>query len=447
MPGKKTKLVSFPAVASIPKELRTLLQQGRWLLVAAETVVSLFVLVQGPSLAVRLALLAFSFYNMGSLVALRRTTLPRFQVPLMLGLDLFFVLLMARLTGGVQSPFIGLCYLIILAAALWYDLMGGIIIGIAASAVAVAIGAIGAIGTVPAPFVPFFSRQVQVLSTLIPSFLLTGGFTGFLVRHLKASYERDTTVRLHEQAIAQEMRLARQVQEAALPTKPPVVPGLECAFLSKAAGEVGGDFLLFLTPHPERQPFPASSPVPCLNIVLGDVSGKGISAALAATGIAHLLPWLRPLDNPECALQVLNEDLNERLPGDFYATLLFARIGSNSIRSWTAGHPPALLWRAAEKCVVSAQHMADPPLGLFPDWVAHPEDILWARGDVLLLYTDGANETRNQIGKQFTAEGLSAVLSQHVDASATDIVEAVFRAITDWGPPTDDLTLVVCKRV
>ncbi len=416
-----------------PGELRATLRQGRWILAASESAVSLFVLAREQvTVLVALTLGALAVYNILTILVVRRTVMPRYLVPAMLGLDLLFIFLAARLTGGAHSPFLGQCYLIILAAALWYDLVGGIVIGLASSVIAV---------TSQEPPFALTHQQFQLLGNLVPSYLLAGGFTGLLVRRLKSYYKRDVSARLREQAAKQEMRLAHEMQEASLPKMPPVVPGLECAFVTQFAGEIGGDFLLFLLPDPERQP------KPLLGITIGDVAGKGISAALASTGIAHLLPWLKPLENPTRALRELNDDLNERLPEESYATLLFAEMHAEAIRLWSAGHPPALLWRASERRVVTGSAMADPPLGLFPVWQGEPETVPWEVGDVLLLYTDGASETHDTQGEQFRAERIAAVLSTCPRAGAADIVQTIHNAVQKWGSPIDDLTLVVCKRV
>ncbi|MES2461017.1 MAG: PP2C family protein-serine/threonine phosphatase [Armatimonadota bacterium] len=416
-----------------PGELRATLRQGRWLLAASETAVSLFVLVREQvTLSVAVLIAALAVYNILSILVVRRSVMPWYLIPAMLSLDLFFVFLAARLTGGAHSPFLGQCYLIILAAALWYDLAGGIAVGVASSVIAV---------TSQEPPFALNHQQFQLLGNLVPSYLLAGGFTGYLVRHLKSYYERDVSAHLREQAVRQELRLAHEMQDASLPKQPPVVPGLECAFLTRFAGEIGGDFLLFLHPDPERQS------ISLLGITIGDVAGKGISAALASTGIAHLLPWLKPLKNPAQALHNLNDDLNERLPGESYATLLFAEVHPETIHLWNAGHPPALLWRAAEHRVVTGEAIPDPPLGLFPDWQGEPETIPWAVGDFLLMYTDGASETRDTEGDQFQAERIAAVLSTCPRASAVDIVQTLYNAVQKWGSPADDLTLVVCKRV
>lgn len=421
-----------------PGELRATLRQGRWILALSETAVSVFLLARGQSPAAWVTLCVLALYNALSILAVRRPVMPRLLVPAMLGLDLAFVLLAARLTGGAQSPFLGQSYLIILAAALWYDLIGGVAVGIAASVIA---------ATAQYPFVPMHDMQIRVLGNLIPSYLLTGGFTGFLVRNLKSYYERDVAARLREQTAAQEMRLAREMQEASLPAGPPAVPGLECAFLTRFADGVGGDFLLFLTPESEKERELESETHALLGITIGDVSGKGISAALASTGIAHLLPWLHPLSDPARALRELNEDLNERLPGEYYATLIFAEVAADSLRLWTAGHPPALLWRSSEGRVVPWGALADTPLGLFPQWEGNPETVQWAVGDVLLLYTDGASETRSRAGQQFTDERISAALAVCADKPAAEIVQTIFQAVEAWGSPVDDLTLAVCKRV
>jgi sigma-B regulation protein RsbU (phosphoserine phosphatase) len=416
-----------------PGELRATLHQGRWLLAASEIVVSLFVLARGQAAApVLLTLGALTLYNLLSILAVRRPVMPRFLVPAMLALDLVFILLGARQTGGAQSPFLFQCYLIILAGALWYDLIGGIAIGLASSLIAIT--------AQYAPF-PLDGQHILLLQNLIPSYLLAGGFTGFLVRHLKSYYERDVRAKLSEQASKQEMLLAHDMQKASLPLKPPDVHGLECAFLTRAAGDIGGDFLLFLSPEPEM------SSKPLLGIVVGDVAGKGIPAALAATGIAHLLPWLEPLKDPGRALINLNSDLSERLPGEYYATLLFAEVAPEHLCLWTAGHPPALLWRSDQARVVADESVADPPLGLFPQWQGNPKVISWSVGDVLLLYTDGASETRNSKGQQFRADRIGAVLSSCPRAPAAEIVQKIYHAIEKWGTPVDDLTLVVCKRL
>ena len=77
---------------------------------------------------------------------------------------------------------------------------------------------------------------------------------------------------------------------------------------------------------------------------------------------------------------------------------------------------------------------------------AEPAEVEWAEGDVLVLYTDGLTETRNADGEMFTAERAAAVLAAHAAADALPLVRSLREAVEAWGSPTDDLTIVVCKR-
>jgi sigma-B regulation protein RsbU (phosphoserine phosphatase) len=96
--------------------------------------------------------------------------------------------------------------------------------------------------------------------------------------------------------------------------------------------------------------------------------------------------------------------------------------------------------------VVEAQ-IHDMPLGLLPTWEGLPEEWPLEPEDVLLLYSDGLVEVRNAEGELFDSFRAARVLAQNAESSAEAIVEALVQAANDWGPLTDDLTVVVCKRV
>jgi serine phosphatase RsbU (regulator of sigma subunit) len=181
---------------------------------------------------------------------------------------------------------------------------------------------------------------------------------------------------------------------------------------------------------------------------VGDVSGKGIPAALASSGVSHLLPWLRPLQDPAGALSDLNQDLLDRLPAESYATLILAEIDGTreaALHVWSAGHPPALLWRAKEQKaeILTASSF---PLGMFPDWQTEPLEVSWGNGDILLLYTDGLTETRDEHGTLFGASRVREALAASASGNAADIVRSLQGAIEAWGVPADDMTIVALKR-
>jgi sigma-B regulation protein RsbU (phosphoserine phosphatase) len=201
------------------------------------------------------------------------------------------------------------------------------------------------------------------------------------------------------------------------------------------AHEVGGDFLVYL-PWKGRA-----------GIGIGDVCGKGVPAALISTSIGHLLPWLRPMEDPPRALRDLNEDLLARIPPDTFVSMVLADIDleSWSVQLWTAGHPPALLWKAARGQVQQAE-VHNQILGILPEFHCEREDWHLEAGDVLLLYTDGLTEVRSPAGEQFDLERVTAVLSAHAGDAAGAVAEALLAAARSWGELADDLTLLVCKR-
>jgi hypothetical protein len=405
---------------------------GRWLLVAAATIESVLFLVTGPPPGTGLLTLGLLFvYNVISLVVVHRVPVRRVPVPGLLALDLGFVAAVAYQTGGTASPFLGQCFLIIFAAALFYGFWGGLAIGAVSVVIAVSVS-----GTTA-------GDAGRELRTFIPYFLIGGGFAGYLTERIRTWFRRyressrQARARELEAQIAErEMVLARQMQRAALPPNPPAMPGLDMAVRSRQARHVSGDFYLFI-PDQHR-----------IAVVIGDVSGKGFPAALISTTIGHLLPWFRPLRDPKAALLNLNRDLQERLPVDAFVSLILADLDveAECLRLWTAGHPPALLWRAAEGRVVEAA-VHNPILGIFPTWEACPEDLPLRAGDMLALYTDGLIEVRNEAGEMFETRRADEVLAANAHRSAAEVAQALVDAAAEWGELTDDLTVLVCKRV
>jgi serine phosphatase RsbU (regulator of sigma subunit) len=144
----------------------------------------------------------------------------------------------------------------------------------------------------------------------------------------------------------------------------------------------------------------------------------------------------------------LNQDLTERLPDQAFVTLtlVLADLSRGRVCVWSAGHPPALLWRAGGAEVVETR-VQSPLLGVFPTWEGCAEELPMETGDVLLLYSDGLIETRNARGEEFDLSRAASVLAQHAHESAEEILDALTEAVNRWGTPADDLTILVCRRV
>lgn len=403
---------------------------GRWLFVAAEAVESLLVLVtQNPGSRTLLALALLSVYNLASIVLIYRVPIHRIPLYGLIATDLLFVGLVGYHTGGSSSPFLGQCYLIIFAASLVYGWVGGYVTGAASALLTLFLA------------LEFPAGAAEDLRDLVPYFLVAGIFSGSLMERLRDWFEATQAAEAElvrrevaEEGARREMSLARSMQMAALPDAPPRIPGWEVAVRTDYAHLVGGDFYLFLKDE-HRQ-----------GIVVGDVSGKGLSAALAATSIGHLLPWLYPLRDPRTALEKLNQDLGERLPEGAFATLCMLELAAENpfVRVWSAGHPAVLHWSGREGRV----RVAEAPgllLGVFPEWDATPHDLELRPGDVLLLYSDGLSEARVPSGGWLGEDGITRILESCAGEPVEVILEALNAAAHAAGDPADDLTMVVCR--
>ncbi len=373
----------------------------------------------------------FGLYNVASLWLVHHVSFRRLPMVVLLGVDIVFVAFASYYTGGANSPFLEQCYLIIFMGALYYGLTGGVLTALACVGMEA--------------FLVSLNPQWlwQDVREVVPYFLIAGGLTGYLVYQMQHWFQRylDTEEVAHQrqlqaQMAAREMELARRMQQAVLPSCAPGVAGFDIAARLEFASEVGGDFYLYFQEKRRVQ------------MVIGDVSGKGFGAALISTSIANMLPLLDPLERPAHALQELNRDLEDRLPPDTFVTMLVADVSeeSDKVTLWNCGHPPPLLWKAASQSVQMVEHF-DPALGIVPQWGGQPTVVEFCEGDILLLYTDGLTEARNARRDYFETGRAIELLQQNAGASAENIALALGAAVRAWGTVTDDLTILVCKRV
>lgn len=410
-----------------------LMRAGRWGLTAVETTLSALLILwwrQRP-LSAFLAMAILFGYNVVVLAILQRAPLSQIRVRLLLALDLLLLGNVSLWTGGSKSPFLGQCYLITLVAALFYNLPGGLVCGSAAGLLSVALAWTQERFTGESPV-------WEIVRDTAPYYVIVGGFTGFLVGQLKTWFARYHEQEQQAEVRRREMELARSVQRSSLPLTAPAVPGLEVAVRAVPSREVGGDFHAFAVDTSGAR----------LGVAIGDVAGKGMAAALVATSIGYLLPYLRPLDNPQAALQRLNADLVARLPDASFASLLYAEIApeANGVTIFNAGHPPALRWRAADGSVTETACGDAPPLGMFPSWSGRAQRLDLASGDLLLLCSDGLLEVRDAEGAEFGSARTARILAEQASRGPDAVADALLAAVQAWGAPSDDLTLILCQR-
>jgi phosphoserine phosphatase RsbU/P len=188
-----------------------------------------------------------------------------------------------------------------------------------------------------------------------------------------------------------------------------------------------------------------------VGLVLGDVSGKGVPAALI---MASLLGSLRtrsrpgPIDIPQL-LTALNLLLYKHSMHQRYVTLFFGRYNdaTRSLEYVNCGHNPPILLRKGD--MVERLNATAMVLGLFPDWTCTVEAVQLEAGDVLGMYTDGITETTRENREQFSEARLLEMLRKNRNLEAEQILRRIEDAVDQFrlGEQEDDLTLVIaCAR-
>jgi len=243
-----------------------------------------------------------------------------------------------------------------------------------------------------------------------------------------------------ERRAAQELEIAKQVQARLFPQTLPSLKTLEFAGLCVQARHVGGDYYDFLDLGRER-----------IGLVIGDISGKGIAAALL---MANLQANLRSqcaiaLDQPHRLLSSVNQLFCQNTADAAFATLFFAEYDDTSrrLRYANCGHLPALLLRAdnsLERLLATATIM-----GAFKDWDCALDECQLAPGDTLVLYTDGITESFNPAGEEFGEARLVEALRRHRRLSSQAMLTAIVDEVRHFSPHEqhDDITLILARCI
>jgi sigma-B regulation protein RsbU (phosphoserine phosphatase) len=248
---------------------------------------------------------------------------------------------------------------------------------------------------------------------------------------------------LRSKQLENEVAVARIVQSNLLPSVGPRFDDLDFAAECSPAWEVGGDFYDAFNVSDRRAAF-----------MLGDVSGKGISAAVLMGfihGAAHASAWTEsPQEHVEATAR-LNNLLYKKTSSERFVSLCWGYFdrAASVLHYVNAGHLPPLLFRL-EKSGVHATRLDDggPVLGLIPDvpyraGAAHIEE-----NDLLVIFSDGVVETAMRSGEEFGEARLIEAVRAHWHGSAHDIREAILRELygfTGEHEPQDDRTLIVLR--
>jgi sigma-B regulation protein RsbU (phosphoserine phosphatase) len=208
--------------------------------------------------------------------------------------------------------------------------------------------------------------------------------------------------------------------------------------VSIPAREVGGDFFNYFVLPDGR-----------LALLVGDVSGKGVSAALLMANVQATLRARLPLENDLASLAAgLDREIDETTPRGVYLTLFIGILdaGHRKLRYVNAGHNPQFVLQSDGGAV--ALPATGLPIALFPDHGYLEATVDLAPGDLLFFYTDGLVETENEAGDIFGAERLQTILASERSSGVESVlqqVEQAVRAFRGRTEPLDDATLMALR--
>jgi serine phosphatase RsbU (regulator of sigma subunit) len=244
---------------------------------------------------------------------------------------------------------------------------------------------------------------------------------------------------LEKKRIQGQLSIAREVQERLLPAEPPSVPGYDVAGVCLPTFEIGGDYFDYVPLCEER-----------LGIVVADVAGNGVPAALMMTAFRTLLrARTRSCPAPSELLETMNREISGFVRRRDFITVFFGILDprTHTLAYANAGHNPPLAARTGG--LIEPLSLAGPGLNILKRPVYRTGTLTLGEGDVVVLYTDGVVEVFDRTGTEFGRERLEATLQGTLDLTAGEILGRVIKATAEFAgeeSSADDSTVVVIKR-
>lgn len=257
------------------------------------------------------------------------------------------------------------------------------------------------------------------------------------VRVAQLVRDQQAQARAHER-IQHELRVAQLIQKTLLPKDLPALPGWQVAAYYQAAREVGGDFYDFIYFDDGR-----------LGLVIGDVTDKGVPAALVmATTRSVLRAVAQRVSKPGEVLELVNDILHPDIPSKMFVTCLYAVLDpeSGQLRYANAGHDlPYHRHRDGDVTELRATGM---PLGLMPGMSYEEKETSLAPGESILFYSDGIVEAHNEHREMFSFPRLMRLVGEHEGGpNLKDYLLEDLAAFTGPGwEQEDDITMVTLQR-
>jgi phosphoserine phosphatase RsbU/P len=257
---------------------------------------------------------------------------------------------------------------------------------------------------------------------------------------VRIEHARLAEIEQAERILKRDLSQAAEIQQGILPDQPPQVAGFDLAGFNLPCRTVGGDYYRFVTYPGER-----------IGLALGDVSGKGMPAALMVMAFdARLRVLAEDEESPATLVTRLNKTTCASCPSNRFITFFYgvADPATGELTFANAGHNPPFVVRASGE--VESLSGGGPVLGIIPFATYQQQSTRFEPGDLLVIYSDGVTEANNISEEEFGEDRLVEVLRSHRAQPAGTIVNVVMEALgqfTMGAPQGDDITLVVARRV
>jgi len=240
--------------------------------------------------------------------------------------------------------------------------------------------------------------------------------------------------------VEQDLRVARDIQQASLPKEVPTLEGWHIAPFYQPAREVGGDFYDFHLLSEGR-----------VGLVVGDATGKGVPAALVMSttcGMLRAVSQALDSSSPGKMLQRVNEALFPSIPPNMFVTCFYAILDPKSghLSYANAGHDLPYLWHGSDAEELRARGM---PLGLMPGMSYEEKEIELDAAEGVLFYSDGLVEAHNPKGEMFGFPRLRELVAEHGDERSLEetLFDEFYSFVGESWEQEDDITLLTLRRV
>jgi phosphoserine phosphatase RsbU/P len=243
---------------------------------------------------------------------------------------------------------------------------------------------------------------------------------------------------LEKKKIEEQIKLAKDVQLSLLPCSEPEVPGYSFASVCIPTYEIGGDYFDYISIDENR-----------IAIVIADVSGDGVAAALIMAAFRALLRYNAKLfSNPAGLMQLMNEHVSEFMRKRDFISIFYGILNYNdhSFSYCNCGHNPTLYFTSAGTKFLEG---GGPSLNLIRDAQFKTSELKLGHNELLLFYTDGVIEVFSKDKKQFGLDRLMDIFNSSTYNSPTEIIKKIISSTKEFSSSdfyNDDFTLIVLKR-